>query len=134
MKLVGYIIVFIFLGCSSVALSQQCPQPTTTSENRSRARAFFEQGVEQYSNGHHASALEKFNCSYSLYPHKDTLFNMGRCNEKLGNLDAATENYRLYVSRYPSAPDIADIEMRIAKIPYSVPLAAPSHPSSSPWD
>lgn len=113
---ITYIILLTLLGFSSTAAAQQCPESATPSADRTRARELYEQGVEYYNMNRYGTALEKFNCSYRLYPHRDTLFNMGRCNEEVGNYQAASENYRLYIERYPEAPDISDIEARVLNI------------------
>lgn len=102
------------LGRSAVA--QQCPEATTPEQDRERAAQEFSEGQRIFETGDHAQALIHFECSYSLYPHRDTLFNVGRCHEELGSFADASRSYRLYIERYPEAPDVADIEARVLNI------------------
>lgn len=106
----------VFAGLMGSVRAQDCPESTTPEQDRERAAQEFAEGQRLFEAGNHAQALTHFECSYSLYPHRDTLFNVGRCEEELHRFEDASQSYRLYIERYPEAPDVADIEARVLNI------------------
>ncbi|MBI2894353.1 MAG: tetratricopeptide repeat protein, partial [Deltaproteobacteria bacterium] len=77
------------------------------------ARALFQQGIALYERGDFRDALELFERGYAIEPEPAFLYNIGRCHERLGELDLAVEAYERYLSASPEGSDAADVQARI---------------------
>ncbi len=99
--------------CGTARGEVRCPDPRTSSEARRLAGRYFAAGQQYYDHGEYSRAFERFECSFRLVPHRDTLFNIARTAEAAGDLELAVEHYDRLLSRYPDDAEIADIEIRV---------------------
>lgn len=65
---------------------------------RAEARAHFQQGVELYTNGNHAAALEEFQEAYRLAPHPNVRVNMANSYEQLNRPLEALFHYERFMA------------------------------------
>ena len=82
-------------------------------------------------------ALEEFAKAYKLQPLPALLYNIGRCQESLGNLKAAVASYREYLEKDKQIADRGTIEARIANLekrikPAEPPTPPPAEPKTTP--
>lgn len=105
------------LGVAALSLGLTFVNPTraaepgeSTAEASSAARIaeLNESGARAYAERNYRAAIEKFVEAYAIDHDPNLLFNVARCYEKLGDLDAAVEKYQAFVA----APG-ADTEGRI---------------------
>jgi hypothetical protein len=91
------------LAASAPAAAQATPSPAELS----LARQEFVAGVEAARSGAWQQAFDRFQRSYALYPHAETLFNLAGAERRLGQLVAAAESYRAYLrhDETATAPD-----------------------------
>jgi tetratricopeptide (TPR) repeat protein len=82
---------------------------------RSDAKARYEQGVEAYSAGRFKDAVDHFLAADQLSPSAPLSFNIARAYEKLGDDSGALRWYRDYVRRSPTAANVADVAVLIAR-------------------
>jgi tetratricopeptide (TPR) repeat protein len=83
----GHFVCAVALLC---ALAGGC-----VSEQHVRVQQFTDEGVFLFRQGDYSSALEHFEFAKTLGPpDANLLFNIGHCNDRLGNLDKAETAYR----------------------------------------
>ncbi len=89
-----------------------------------QARADFERGAALYRAGDFRAALEAFEAAQARAPAAETLFNIARCQEQLGQLADAVESYSAYLASAPDAPDRAAVSARVLALRARLPLEA----------
>ncbi|MFO0576743.1 MAG: tetratricopeptide repeat protein [Polyangia bacterium] len=99
----------------------------------SAAKGFFANGQALYAQGKYEAAWLEFSSAYEMVPLPDLLFNMARCEAKLGRNADAARHYREFLKQSPSDPEAAKIQAEIARLEGapSEP-AAPAAPASGP--
>lgn len=75
---------------------QPTPAHTTPGPvgKRETAEQYFNQGRDHWAAGRFQEACAAFQASYEAEASLGTLLNLGNCNEKLGNVEAACNAYR----------------------------------------
>ena len=89
-----------------------------------QARADFERGAALYRAGDFRAALAAFEAAQARAPAPQSLFNIARCQERLGQLADAVDSYTAYLSAAPDAPDRAAVVSRIQELRARLPLEA----------
>jgi tetratricopeptide (TPR) repeat protein len=97
-----------------------------------QARAEFERGAALYRAGDYRGALGAFEAAQSHRPAPESLFNIARCHERLGELADAVETYRAYLEASPSAPDRQEVAEHINDLQARLPLEASLRVSVEP--
>ena len=92
------------------------------------ARALFKRGTVQYDAGDYRSALGMFEQAKAIKPLPAFDYNIARCHEQLGELDAAVAAYDRYLATQP--PDAADVRAHVTELRARVAATSPetSHP------
>jgi len=108
--------------CSAVALAQEGDLDTDA------ARALFKRGTVQYDAGDYRGALGMFEQAKAIKPLPAFDYNIAKCHEQLGELDAAVAAYDRYLATQP--PDGADVSAHVSELRAHVaaPSPQPSHP------
>lgn len=94
----------------------QCPETRSPRDARRLAGREFAAGQRLYDSGDYSAAIERFECSFRLVRHRDTLFNIARSAEAAGDLEYALDRYETLLTRYSGDPDRDDIEARIRRL------------------
>jgi tetratricopeptide (TPR) repeat protein len=89
-----------------------------------QARADFERGAALYGAGNFRAALAAFEAAQARAPAPQALFNIARCQERLGQLADALDSYTAYLASAPDAPDRAAVSARIQELRARLPLEA----------
>ena len=89
-----------------------------------QARADFERGAALYRAGDFRAALAAFEAAQARAPAPQALFNIARCQERLGQLADAVDSYTAYLAAAPDAPDRTAVASRIAELRARLPLEA----------
>jgi len=89
-----------------------------------QARADFERGAALYRAGDFRAALAAFEAAQARAPAPQALFNIARCQERLGQLADAVDSYTAYLAAEPDAPDRAAVTARIEELRARLPLEA----------
>src|SRR5215468_6136424 len=89
-----------------------------------QARADFERGAALYRAGEFRAALAAFEAAQARAPAPQALFNIARCQERLGQLADAVDSYTAYLAARPDAPDRAAVTARIDELRARLPLEA----------
>jgi PEGA domain/Tetratricopeptide repeat len=89
-----------------------------------QARADFERGAALYRAGDFRAALAAFEAAQARAPAPQALFNIARCQERLGQLADAVDSYTAYLAAAPDAPDRAAVSARIEELRARLPLEA----------
>jgi hypothetical protein len=97
-----------------------------------QARADFERGAALYRAGEFRAALAAFEAAQARAPAPQSLFNIARCQERLGQLADAVETYTAYLAAAPDAPDRAAVSARIEELRTQLPLEASLRVSVEP--
>jgi len=92
------------------------PVAAPTEEQRTEAKARFDEGAAAYRAGHYANAVELFLAADALAPSAALSFNVARAYEKLGETAKALRHYRDFLRRAPSAPNAREVRSRIATL------------------
>lgn len=109
--LLGAVLTF-----SGYASAEQCPRADSPEQARALAGEEFSAGQQRFEAGDFRAALVRFECSYSLVPHNNTLYNMGECAEALDDDAAAIRYFRTYLEEYPDAEGAAEVRTRLAAL------------------
>jgi len=89
-----------------------------------QARADFERGAALYRAGDFRAALAAFEAAQARAPAPQSLFNIARCQERLGQLADAVDSYTAYLAAAPDAPDRAAVSSRVQELRARLPLEA----------
>src|SRR5262249_41975591 len=89
-----------------------------------QARSDFERGSALYRAGDFRAALEAFEAAQARAPAPQNLFNIARCQERLGQLADAVDSYSAYLAAAPDAADRAAVSARIEELRARLPLEA----------
>ena len=89
-----------------------------------QARADFERGAALYRAGDFRAALAAFEAAQARAPAPQSLFNIARCQERLGQLADAVDSYTAYLAVAPDAPDRPAVSSRIEDLRARLPLEA----------
>lgn len=91
------LLALLTLGPTSVALAQPASQPASQPSEADKVQLveqYYAQGAAMFQAGAFKKALEKFEAAYKLIPVSNLLYNIGRCHEALGHIDAALDHYK----------------------------------------
>ena len=118
MRLVSAVVIL----CSALAVAQEGDLDTDA------ARALFKRGTVQYEAGDYRGALGMFEQAKAIKPLPAFDYNIAKCHEQLGELDAAVAAYDHYLATEPA--DAADVRTHVADLRARLPAPSPetAHP------
>ena len=70
---VAVVVATRFVWPARAAAEQACPEGASPDETRDLAATAFEDGQRLYNQGNYRGAIERFQCSFRLVPHPNTL-------------------------------------------------------------
>ncbi|MCS6914028.1 MAG: tetratricopeptide repeat protein [Myxococcales bacterium] len=82
-------------------------------EKEAAARAHYQRGAQLYRMGDYAGAWLEFTTAHQLVPRPELLFNMARCEVKLGRPAEALAHFEAYLEAVPHDPDAEGIRREI---------------------
>jgi tetratricopeptide (TPR) repeat protein len=111
---------------------------SASSSNASNVAQLNEEGATLYAARDYRRAIEKFIQAYAIDTDPNLLFNIARCYEELGEVDAAIEKYEVFLKtpgadtrgRQRARESLASLR-EARDQPKPAPDAAPSHAKSS---
>ncbi|HEX5061798.1 MAG TPA: tetratricopeptide repeat protein, partial [Kofleriaceae bacterium] len=86
---------------------------TAHADDRDKALKLFEDSDKAYKAGKFEKAAELLREAYGLYPEPELLYNLGRAQEGLGDMQAAVDSYEEYLKVAKKIKDRAAIERRV---------------------
>ena len=99
-----------------------------------RAKQLFAEGAELYDKGEYDKALAKFKASYKESGRPELLYNMGRCQEGMGDLQVAIDSYEAYLLGEPD--NAAEVKALVARLKNRIKFrkgkAKPKAPAPKP--
>ena len=82
-----------------------------------QVRTLSDDGVHLYRSGSYAEAGEQFRAALTLRPEDpDLLYNLARCNEKLGRRADAKRTFADYLARYPHGRFRSEAQARLERL------------------
>jgi hypothetical protein len=96
------------------------------------ARRAFGEGQQHYDLGEFAEALQSFKDAYRLKEDPALLFNIGQCQFKLEQDEAALHSYRSYLRRVGETPYRGLVESRIHELEARLARSTSPPPPSPP--
>jgi tetratricopeptide (TPR) repeat protein len=106
--------------------------PANAAGSREEAKAHHELGRIEFGKGNYAEALAEFRKAYGIAPIPDLLYNIGRCQEELHDVDGAVNSYEQYLAAKPNAEERAELEAKIAVLRHRPAAAHPEPPTLAP--
>ena len=97
-------------------------------DDASQARRHAQRASSLAAQGKCRQAVVEFDKALAVLRDPALLFNRGECHRKLGDADAAIDDYKQFLSDLPKAPNRPEVERRIAELsrkPPNTPLPAP---------
>lgn len=94
--------------------AEQAPAPTPP--QMAAAKSFFERGQALFRNGKYESAWLEFSSAYQIVQLPDLVFNMARCEAKLGRRQEAVRHYQEFLERVPNDPEAGAIRAQIEQL------------------
>jgi hypothetical protein len=92
------------------------PAPAADEGDVKKAKDLFQWGQKLYKQARYAEAIAKFEEAYAVRPHPVIYFNIGKCNEQLGETAKALRSYRDYLRLAPDAKDKETVSDAIANL------------------
>lgn len=77
------------------------------------AKTFFDRGQKLYSEGKYEAAWIEFSSAYEIAPLPDLIFNLARCEVKMGRTKEAIAHYREFLAAVPNDPAAPRIRTEI---------------------
>jgi hypothetical protein len=93
-------------------------------DDASEARRHAQRASALAASGKCKQAVAEFDKAMAILRDPALLFNRGECHRKLGDNEAALEDYRQFLSDLPKAPNRAAVEKRIAELTGKPPASA----------
>jgi tetratricopeptide (TPR) repeat protein len=102
--------------CSIVVMFSRPSEATPTPEQRSEAKAAYEEGLRKYDVGKWDEASELFQKAYELVGDPRILFNIAQSFRNGQRYEKAILFYKSYLRRMPNPPNRGEVEKRIAEM------------------
>lgn len=124
---------------TTAAAKKPLPPPPPPPEALAAGRAFFEKGQAYFQAGKYQAAWVEFSSAYQIVEMPDLLFNIARCEAKMGRSADAAKHYRQFLEVKPDDPDADNIRRQIDVLEgRTVVASAPTgssaaSPRSIPW-
>jgi tetratricopeptide (TPR) repeat protein len=103
---------FVIVLCLAVAL----PALAAESHDKHAAAAHFQSGRALYAAGRFADALDEFQAGYQAYPLAGFLVNIGQCERKLDQLDAAAASFQKFLDSDPPSELRGEVTDALAEV------------------
>jgi PEGA domain len=111
----GALLLLLLASLVAVLARSATAQPSA-GQRLEAIRAQMEKGQGLYVAGNYAGAAEVFEAGYAAYPYSAFLFNAGVCYQKLNDVEHALAKFKDYTRVDPNAPDIDQVNQRIAAL------------------
>ncbi len=116
---------------TSGAKRHNAPPPP---EALAAGRAFFEKGQAYYNAGKYQAAWVEFSSAFQIIELPDLLFNIARCEAKMGRKADAARHFRQFLAANPSDSEADNIRKQIDELEgRSPPPIASSSTRRVPW-
>jgi len=122
----------------NTAPSRPSPPPLSKAQIVA-AKTFFERGQQLYSEGKYEAAWIEFSSAYEIAPLPDLIFNLARCEVKMGRTKEAIAHYREFLAAVPNDPaaprirtEIESLERRQQGVPEPVVTPPPEPVAATP--
>lgn len=106
----------------------------TTPQQMQAAKDFFAKGQALYAEGNYEAAWFEFSSAFEMAKLPDLLFNIARCEAKIGRSADAAKHYREFLQQSPNDPEAERIRAEIVRLETPVPKPAQKRfvPASDP--
>jgi len=145
MKCLDSIMAFLVaLALAPVAVAQQVPaacpdRPAAEGAAKKAAKQWFSAGESMFAVGKYAEALESFQCSLQLFPHRVTVYNASQAALFAGDKRTALVLTEQYLSMAPDGEKadearktLEELKVAIAAEPAPAPEEEPVPPEATP--
>jgi hypothetical protein len=123
-RAVAPVVALVIVCAGAAAQAQTTGQaPTDPEAIDVNARRLFEAARQAYEERRFADALAYFQQVFALTPRPRLQYNIGLCQEHLGQRDAAIAAYEAYLAGEPTAPNRVEVESRLAVLRGASPAA-----------
>jgi hypothetical protein len=92
------------------------------------ARAHFARGKQHYDAGKYQDAIRSFRAAAAIQGSPLLDYNIGRCQEKLGQIDEAIASYERYLAGKPDAANQAEVRAKLAELRKRKAAGVPKDP------
>jgi len=108
------------------------PVRAARADDTTDARKHAQRASSLAASGKCRQAVAEFDKALAVLRDPALLFNRGECHRKLGDADAAIDDYKQFLSDLPKAPNRAEVERRIAELSKKskTPSGAPAAPAA----
>ena len=134
-NLAAWAMALVMLSTSEARAEWACPEGGSPADVEANASAAFDEGEHLFSEGDYAGARDRFRCSYTLFPHRATLYNVAQSIERLGDVREAVEVYHDYLEISPESDERAQVEAHVRELEESLedePAVADEAPATAP--
>lgn len=101
-------------------------------DDASDARRHAQRGSSLASSGKCRQAIAEYDKALAILRDPALLFNRAECHRKVGDMEAALEDYKQFLADLPRAPNRADVERRIGELSRKVSASESPPPSAAP--
>ncbi len=99
--------------------------PSPTGAQMRAGKHFFLRGQKLYNEEKYEAAWIEFSSAYEIAPLPDLVYNMARCEVKMGRTKAAIQHYREFLKMRPDDPSAQNIRDEVARLEGHAPLPTP---------
>lgn len=90
--------------------------PPPSKAQLTAGKKFFERGQQLYQEGKYEAAWIEFSSAYEIAALPDLVFNLARCEVKMGRWKEAAAHYREFLAAKPGDPETAHLEAEIKRL------------------
>ncbi len=114
-KSVTLLTCLVLLHGKGAAAETVCPEAPSPSQARQLAADQFNE-AERLFEANDCRCVARFQCSFELFPHPNTLFNMARSAERCTMHELALSSYQRFIEVYPDEAGRPEVESRLQSL------------------
>ena len=85
-------------------------------DTKAEARRYFQRGMRLIESGRYSEGIASLQKAYSIRPHRNVLFNIGRAYARAGNVDRAVDYFERYLATNPRDKSSVQATLRELKL------------------
>ncbi len=96
------------------------------------ARQHYLNGSKAFDLGNYALAIKEYMAAYDAKPDPALLYNIAQTHKLAGHPSDAVRFYRIFLMRYPDAPDVDEVRRKIGELQQVIDRQRPAEPRPEP--
>jgi tetratricopeptide (TPR) repeat protein len=121
------ILLGLFL-TTNIWAEERCLRPESESQAKMLAGKHFAEAQKLIKKGDLPNAVKEFLCSFKIYPHPNTIYNIAKVYEEMGDLEKSIEYFELYLKDLKDEKERQEISAYIKELKKKLPKTEEEEP------